>query len=45
MYRVTRIFWRPLTESEILKKKLRKLVRQRNRLARRLGVPRGRRGR
>jgi hypothetical protein len=33
MYRITRIFYTPISEKQRLKKRIRKLLRQRNRLA------------
>jgi len=45
MYGITRIFFDPTYEKKRLKKKIRKLVRQRNKLAFRLSQARGRRKR
>jgi hypothetical protein len=45
MYAITRIFYDPALERKRLKKKIRKLVRQRNKLAYRLSLRRGRRRR
>jgi hypothetical protein len=45
MYAFTRIFYDPISERKRLKKKIRKLARQRNKLAFRLSQRRGRRRR
>jgi hypothetical protein len=45
MYAITRIFYDPVLERKRLKRKIRKLARQRNKLAYRLSRARGRRRR
>lgn len=45
MYAITRVFYNPALERKRLKRKIRKLVRQRNKLAFRLSQRRGRRRR